>query len=271
MAPEPPVLLYAEYLANIGRISVMAELRTKSSSSTTAYISADGLSMNVCHENVATTITLPARTQPAARLPLSQGKIELSWRLPLADEVPRQSAVDLSDSAKAPWSASGIRPGAEICCRSCDCVIVAGCVKIWKDLPSENWAEMMDFWHCHKPDNNHDHDHNSKHEANQDLTAKKGYGAGKRFKSERGCGFVDLTYLQINPEDCTSINVSVHPSIIDRASRRRPSQLSSTSMAWSPIQIPKNDILLRLKSTLASWRMGGLEDRSQALLSFCVC
>jgi len=96
-------------------------------------------------------------------------------------------------------------------------VLCAGCgssvvkmlsLKVWRDLPNENWAEMMDFWHCHKP---HEHEHgNGNGNGNENVeeaTAKKGYSATNKLKAIPGVGFAGLSYLILSAEDCTNIKV----------------------------------------------------------------
>lgn len=96
-------------------------------------------------------------------------------------------------------------------CRGCTAVIVEkGQVGEWRDLPSENWAEMMDFWHCHKPD---DHDHGNAHQhKDTNLASIKGYGANTRFTAQVGVGFVDLASFLLAEDDCVvMLKVSYFP------------------------------------------------------------
>jgi hypothetical protein len=74
-----------------------------------------------------------------------------------------------------------------------------GKIKAWKDLPSENWAEMMEFWHCHKPEDDHGKDH-------EHLTSK-GYGARSMIGAQLGVGFVDLTSFLFSESDTTHVEV----------------------------------------------------------------
>ncbi|KAF4989583.1 hypothetical protein FGRMN_9045 [Fusarium graminum] len=67
-------------------------------------------------------------------------------------------------------------------------------------LPSENWAEMMEFWHCHKP---HDHEHQD-----PESLASKGYGANHAISAQQGTGFVDLTSFLFSEPDCRGLKYS---------------------------------------------------------------
>ncbi|KAF5022241.1 hypothetical protein F66182_5714 [Fusarium sp. NRRL 66182] len=73
-------------------------------------------------------------------------------------------------------------------------------INTWKDLPSENWAEMMEFWHCHKP---HDHQHQD-----SESLATKGYGANHAISAQQGTGFVDLTSFLFQESDCSGLKYS---------------------------------------------------------------
>ena len=69
----------------------------------------------------------------------------------------------------------------------------------WKDLPSGNWADMMDFWHCHKP-------HDDKETAGGEGERYATFGKG--FVVERGVGLVDRGYFLFPQEDCDAAKVS---------------------------------------------------------------
>ncbi|OCL11743.1 hypothetical protein AOQ84DRAFT_286583, partial [Glonium stellatum] len=84
-----------------------------------------------------------------------------------------------------------------------------GRVKGWRDLPSENWAEMMDFWHCHKPSEHHDHGHGHGGLGHGEEAGKsKGYAASNRLRAIKGTGFVDLGAFLVREEDCEGVKVS---------------------------------------------------------------
>lgn len=253
-------LIYAELLSNIRQISVIAALDAPCDSTTGAELSVDGRQFSLHHGGQLTTLNLPG--QAVVHLQLQKpgpGNKEISWRLPLAGQASRASIED-AQSNDVPWSAKDLSKDAEFACRECKAVLVkAGTIKVWKDLPSENWAEMMDFWHCHKPDvpASEDDASGSSGQASHGqakVAASKGYGASTKFLASNGVGLVDIaTFLLVN-EDCVNIKVSSslytcscrsmflalktcngyqeggHPSLRD-------------SVDWSPIQIPKIDTL----------------------------
>jgi ubiquitin-protein ligase E3 D len=206
---RPKTLIYAELLSNIRQISIIAALEVPSDSSTKAELSKDGYQFLLHHDGNVHTLNLPGSALPDSRLQtLALGSMELSWRLPLAGE-PRIPSAESSD---APWPAKDLKESSEFRCRSCGEVVVGkGAVRVWKDLPSENWAEMMDFWHCHKPsvhepngstdsgDDPHDKDHG----------VDRGYGANTKFAAQPMTGFVDLTTLLLAKPDCHGIEVRI--------------------------------------------------------------
>lgn len=90
----------------------------------------------------------------------------------------------------------------EVKCAKCMAVLVErGTVSTWKDLPREGWAELMDLWHCHKPD---DEDG----QGDGLVGSGKGYAAGNRLVARRGTGFVDVIGFLLRREDCVGVEVS---------------------------------------------------------------
>ncbi|KAI0205012.1 ubiquitin-conjugating enzyme E2-binding protein [Astrocystis sublimbata] len=200
MSASPRILIYAELLSNIRQISIGCTLPTPVAEATRASIATDGRTLTVAHDGSSATIRLPENVTPASQLPIREvgegaSSTRLSWRPPLAAPA---TARRLSTSAEdtVPWSAVDIRPGSAVACRPCQTSIVdADTLKVWKDLPSENWAEMMEFWHCHKP-----HDHQKDGHDEENLT-NRGYGASSRITAQSGIGFVDLTSFLLAESD----------------------------------------------------------------------
>ncbi|KAK4127069.1 hypothetical protein N657DRAFT_565391 [Parathielavia appendiculata] len=209
MGPSDECLLYAELLANIRQISLAASLPTPCDASTQLALSADGQTVQLKHGRSSFHLTLPAKASLGAKLlPIQdqqKGRTSLAWRLPL-------DATSLSTSHQAdpvPWSATDLDPSSGVACRQCRAVVVpSGAVKSWKDLPSENWAEMMEFWHCHKPDHKHRTDHGEESgEADDRTLAARGYGASSAISAQEGVGFVDLTTLLLAESDCQNVTL----------------------------------------------------------------
>lgn len=204
MTAQPPTAIYAELLSNIRQISVVASLSSPADSSTKAEISHEGRRLNVTHQDQTESITLPAQTSVSGALPVAKtGRPSLSWRLPISPAEAKPAQFSLENQA-LPWTSVDIAVGSPIGCRNCENEFVAqGTVITWKDLPSENWAEMMEFWHCHKP---HDHEHQD-----PESLASKGYGANHAISAQKGTGFVDLTSFLFSESDCQGLKVSIDP------------------------------------------------------------
>lgn len=204
---EPTI--YAELLLNIRQVSVVASLPSEPDTTTQAEVFADGTRIGIRHGQSSKDILLPGRVSVHGRLPIQKSgrsPRSLSWRFPLAASHPSQGLLAQDPYPTPPWTSVDLEPGTPITCRQCGTVFVpAGTITVWKDLPSENWAEMMEFWHCHKPDpenNSHqDHDH---------LT-KRGYGASATISAQAAVGFVDLASFLILESDATNLKVGTTP------------------------------------------------------------
>ncbi|KAH9908733.1 ubiquitin-conjugating enzyme E2C-binding protein [Xylariomycetidae sp. FL2044] len=222
--PAHPILIYAELLSNIRQVSVACSLPTPSSDITRASVNSDGLRLTVTHDGLERSLELPSRVAVRSQLPISsQGSKTLSWRLPLASiHKGPQHAVFRPENAPIPWSASDLEAGAGISCRTCKSDVVrAGTLKTWKDLPSENWAEMMEFWHCHKP-----HDHIQE---DDDHLTSRGYGASSRISAQPGVGFVDLTSFLLSKTDVSESAISMPSSSLKpENSSGTPNRLDSS-------------------------------------------
>ncbi len=216
MSPSKP-LIYAELLSNIRQVSVIVALDTPSDPTTKAELSADGGRFILHHGGQTTTLNLPGQAMATFQIqrPTLGGK-ELSWRLPLAGQASRTSIED-AQSNEVPWSAKDLSGDAEFACCKCSAIIVkAGTIKVWKDLPSENWAEMMDFWHCHKPDvpalaNDRKGANGQASHDQAKVATSKGYGASTKFLASAGYGLVDTATFLLDSADCTNIKVSSSP------------------------------------------------------------
>ena len=208
-AAMPRPLIYAELLSNIRQISVIAALDTPCDVSTNVELSANGQAVILHHHGRTISLNLPGQVAPNSQLqkPVMGGQ-ELSWRLPLASPLTRPN-TEGAVSNEAPWPARNLEEDMEFRCRSCEAVSLRkGTVRSWKDLPSENWAEMMDFWHCHKPDIPKTNGNGHAGHSHEDPNADRGYGANAKFIARSGVGFVDLTTFLVAESDCSGIEVS---------------------------------------------------------------
>ncbi|KAI9778508.1 MAG: hypothetical protein M1839_008038 [Geoglossum umbratile] len=187
-------VIYAELLLNIRQVSIFVSLPTPSSPETRVELSSDRLSFIITHDGQISLLQLPAKVAevPPLRFPPTPNR-ELSFRLPL-DHTARQ-ATHVNPDNVVPWAANSLSEVSAVSCRKCGGTLVgAGAVKMWKDLPSENWAEMMEFWHCHKPI-----EHGHPAESNY---VGKGYTASEKITAMPGLGLVDLCYFLLSEQDC---------------------------------------------------------------------
>lgn len=241
---------YAELLTNIHQITVYICLPTSCDISTTIKLSSDCRSVIIQHQGATSTVQLPCQvtddiriTQPAA------GSNDLSLRFPISKNS--SSQIGRMQGGDVPWPASSLTLDTQVACQSCTNVLIDRTIHTWKDLPSENWAEMMDFWHCHKPDTEETpgtHTHN----------VTKGYSASNRLSPLRGIGLVAISYFEICDSDCVGIQVcmksntplitlvvrllsisEMHKTIHGVSRKSLVSELSSVLMTRSLIQIPK--------------------------------
>jgi ubiquitin-protein ligase E3 D len=196
------IIIYAELLSNIRQVSVAVSIPSPLDATTSAEV--DGLILRITHQGQTQALTLPALvSKDPGQLPLPASSISrLNWRLPISMSAANTLSFS-PENQPLPWNSTDLQIGSSIYCRSCRHAIVeAGVIKEWKDLPSENWAEMMEFWHCHKP---HDHDHG--HDNHENLE-KRGYGASNLIAAQRGIGFVDISSFSLLESDCTGLSVS---------------------------------------------------------------
>lgn len=80
--------------------------------------------------------------------------------------------MSLADSKKQLWSVSDLLQKTpknkqlvnefQFVCAGCGTTIVDSVNSKFMDMPLEYWHELMDFWHCHKPHDEH-HNDNEKH------------------------------------------------------------------------------------------------------------
>ena len=215
MSPnETSITLYAELLLHIRTVTLFASLRTNFSRSTDAKLSSDGSYITVSHDGQSASIRLPVNIEgggeAALELPSQPPTKELTLRLQLEEREGSDllGALQREDRQAniVPWDGASLNDAqdVELTCKSCEGVIVSkGKIRQWKDLPNENWAEMMDFWHCHKPDEHHLHDH-----SHDEVVGQKGYAAGNRLQAVDGVGFVDLATFLLAEQDCDGAQVS---------------------------------------------------------------
>lgn len=236
--------LHAELLPNIRQITLYVSLPQTSSQNSvrpTIQLSESCKAVTVSlpepFQDVIETIKLPARVDAASRRVLntngssavthqasqSEGAShDYSYRMQIdAKELALAQREEITDDY-VPWTAADMSPSTHIRCRNCDAEFLRPGTSTgtteeganppgkwdWKDLPSGNWAEMMDFWHCHKPD---PHEDDPKSEATAALKIEeqnaqiKGYGASSRVEAIPSTILIDVATFLLAESDCVGL------------------------------------------------------------------
>jgi len=190
------ITLYAELLTHIGQVAVTATLPTEQNDQTSIALSADRRLLSVSHDGQSESIQLPCQIARTAVLTVPAARTKhISLRLRSSEDPrPSQETVPVE-----PWMAGSLEPNTQLACKACKTTVIKSPILTWKDLPSENWAEMMDFWHCHKPSSDDD--------STGFSNATKGYSAANRLKARPGIGFVDSGHVIISTQDCPDLKV----------------------------------------------------------------
>jgi hypothetical protein len=198
------VLYFAEYLARIKSIAVSLQFPHGATATNVRF---KDLRTAVVHYSVNGTEKAQDLSLPEdVTVKVSEGIIDfkqenstVSFRLPASPELheqyrPKTSFLD--KSATIPWTASQIQrseAGIKLRCKSCGSV-VSESIKAWKDMPSEHWAETMDFWHCHKPHDEFAHSFNKAYSVSQ-------------FVPMQGSAFISAAYFLVKAGDTTNISI----------------------------------------------------------------
>ncbi|KAI9663654.1 MAG: hypothetical protein M1821_007144 [Bathelium mastoideum] len=199
------IQLYAELLLHIRSVNFFASLQTEHNHDTRAHLSADSERITLSHEGQSASIRLPTKVggggDAILTLPAAPSK-EITLRLQLEETSP--GLLQFADQGSGniePWTAESLSQQTDLFCRSCGQIFFSRKqIDTWKDLPSENWAEMMEFWHCHKP---------PKEDSTEDADAasRKGYSASSKLRASSGTGFVDPSTFLLAPNDGSGIQL----------------------------------------------------------------
>ena len=186
--------IYAEHLLNLRQVTVFATLPTLSNNETRVEVSPGGDKLAIWHNASWASIELPGPiVRSPATLP-SKPTEYLTFRFQARTSQP----YDLESATT--WTALDLAAGLQVCCVECKSIFIES-ISEWKDLPSGGWADMMDFWHCHKPD--------VPDSCSSNIGNAKGYAAGQPLGPTAGVGLVDASSFIFLPEDCSGASVRV--------------------------------------------------------------
>lgn len=208
----PPPVLYAEHLQHIRQTTITITLSSANDASTQVCLSLDGETLSVSHRGESSHLKLPRRLPPSTTtrqlaLPSTQTHSgELCLRISVEDGgavAEREGTGGGVDDGAVPWSPEALG-GAQIACEACGGLVTErGRVSEWRRMPTRNWEELMELWHCHKPScggrraGHRDEDEDA-----------KDYSAANRLVAQPGVGLVDSCHLLLYPEDCLGVAVS---------------------------------------------------------------
>lgn len=202
-----PVLehFYAELLINVRIISVSLRVKEALVEDVEVSLNDDGASATLGVQEDSCSVRLPARVasiHPRSFKLKATGAREASARLPLDEAWSRMD----DDETTIPWASVALQDVECAHCVNCNRnIIKPGVISAWKDLPSENWAEMMDFWHCHKPDV-------PKLNGSDDQSHGRGYSASSKLIARVGTALVDVDQFLFSERDVSNVTVGAFSS-----------------------------------------------------------
>lgn len=194
--------LYAEFLLNISQVTIHASLNIQGRPDELAYLHSDRQRIRVQYAGEEAVITYPTGIvgKATAHIPLEVAS-SLSLRLEISEKGdPAWRALEVTNDSS--WTASRFTRETCIACRSCQTLLLRehDDALQWKDLPRDGWAEMMDFWHCHKPPQG----------TNDDLSVKREiFHTASQPSVRRGIAFIDICDIIVDLDNCKNISVSL--------------------------------------------------------------
>lgn len=200
--PKPEIYLYAEALTHIRQLTLHASLQTDKNEHTKILLSSDKKILTALHDGESSSIYLPTQISGTANVTFPiEKKTEISARLQIEDVAQLQSSTEELGGFEVPWSAAVLTDNSCLRCKECNaCIFDGGKHTTWKDLPSEHWADLMEFWFCHKPHHGHEsHDH---------AAQVKGFSAQSKVTASSGVGLVDTVSFLLYRDDCARLKVS---------------------------------------------------------------
>lgn len=198
----PNAHVYAEILTHIRQLTIYASVRTREQLGTKLCVALTEEVVTIALEEEKQSIILPTLIagRPRTVCPTFEA-LDLSIRLDVEERHQWKKDGTVAE-VQAPWSASVLGPTTSIQCRACRARILETCqIGTWKEMPNENWAELMELWFCHKP-----HDEQAAVE-DETAAAAKGFSSRSRLVVSQGVGMTDLVSFVLHQTDCLNIKV----------------------------------------------------------------
>ena len=191
--------LYAEFLLHIRHATIYASLHSTRDDEAKAYICSDRKSVTVTHNGDKATIVYPSGISGKATVDFPVAKSQtISLRLEIVEDNKPSHGLHMDVANDSPWSASSLTSETQVACGSCNIILIEDGPRMWKDLPRGDWAELMDYWHCHKPSNG---------PSSSPQIAHKGYATTNRPRVQYGVGLVDNCHILVSEIECPGLKV----------------------------------------------------------------
>jgi ubiquitin-protein ligase E3 D len=207
--PKPKIVLYAETLTHIKQLTLHASLQTEKNEHTKILVSSDKKIITALHDGESSSIYLPTQISGTAHVTFPyERRTEISTRLQIEDSEQLHEPNEEFGSVEVPWSAVSMSEKTSLACSQCDaCLLSAGQIRDWRDMPSEMWADLMDLWYCHKP-------HDTYAQVNDHAAEAKGFSANSKLIEGAGICLIDTASFLLNSHDCTNVEVSTFFSAV---------------------------------------------------------
>lgn len=158
-------MYFTEYLPRLNSISVVSDVPDN-----TTLEDISGVSLNSSME-LSIQLKQSSPIKIKSPIPINDLKVSgvklvnntLSFSIKLSEFT--QETLPFTEQTIDQWSCKDLSRTPEIngrhsfkfICNNCKFLLIESYGFNFKDMPSELWYEMMDFWHCHKPDNHEEH------------------------------------------------------------------------------------------------------------------
>lgn len=194
------IYIYAELLLNVRSVTVFILLPTICRQDTQIAILPNCSTLHVQYDGKSAMICLPCVVADNANIGVPDSKCnEITFRLQPSPHASLSVCNSQNVMSHSLWSSTTLPASTQISCRSCKNALTKP-IAIWKDLPSTGWADMMDLWHCHKP--------NPLEDTHGGVENTKGYAASNMLGPEEGVGLVGITDFCLSEYDCIGVRVS---------------------------------------------------------------